>query len=280
MEHEGLVVIYCPGEVGQGWKPRERSPGPVAGESCWCRVKQDPDPPIDCHCLVGLIWSCCGWWDIMFDLASLLMLLQNMLLEIEEKVLALSELSMHSENLLLEGRTEMREDAEQLATKLHTLKGGLLELQRMLQDKQIHIQVRWQNTTKIFSHWHDSSVLFSIWPSMLEIHMLNSYVFQMKACSKMFFLLTATSGFTAGTGGQWIRFQSLTESQCAGLAGTGPDYTFPTTPRQSTETKGTFRSIFTIVSVLSLCSTLERLRHWTLIQCICPTTATDYYFRM
>lgn len=78
----------------------------------------------------------------MFELATLLLLLQNMLLEIEEKVLALSELSMHSENLMLEGRLETREEAEQLSRRLHTLKGGLLELQRMLQDKQIHIQVR------------------------------------------------------------------------------------------------------------------------------------------
>lgn len=78
----------------------------------------------------------------MFEMASLLLLLQNMLLEIEEKVLALSELSMHSENLLLEGRTETREEAEQLARKLRILKGGLLELQKMLQDKQITIQVR------------------------------------------------------------------------------------------------------------------------------------------
>lgn len=77
----------------------------------------------------------------MFELASLLLLLQNMLLEIEEKVLALSELSRHSENLLLEGQPENREDAEQLARKLRTLKGSLLELQRMLQDKQINIQV-------------------------------------------------------------------------------------------------------------------------------------------
>lgn len=77
----------------------------------------------------------------MFEMASLLLLLQNMLLEIEEKVLALSELSMHSENLLLEGQTEMREDAEHLTRKLRTLKGGLLELQKMLQDKQISLQV-------------------------------------------------------------------------------------------------------------------------------------------
>lgn len=78
----------------------------------------------------------------MFELASLLLLLQNMLLEIEQKVVALSELSMHSESLLLEGRAETREDGEQLARKLRTLKGSLLELQRMLQDKQINIQVR------------------------------------------------------------------------------------------------------------------------------------------
>lgn len=77
----------------------------------------------------------------MFEMASLLLLLQNMLLEIEEKVLALSELSIHSESLLLEGRTDMREDAELLARRLRTLKGGLLELQRMLQDKQMNIQV-------------------------------------------------------------------------------------------------------------------------------------------
>lgn len=77
----------------------------------------------------------------MFEMASLLLLLQNMLLEIEEKVLALSELSIQSENLLLEGQTDMREDAEQLARRLRTLKGGLLELQRMLQDKQMNIQV-------------------------------------------------------------------------------------------------------------------------------------------
>lgn len=78
----------------------------------------------------------------MFEMASLLLLLQNMLLEIEEKVQALSELAMHSENLLLEGRADMREEAEQLARKLRTLKAGLLELQRILQDKQINIQVK------------------------------------------------------------------------------------------------------------------------------------------
>ncbi|XP_052352542.1 nesprin-1-like isoform X4 [Oncorhynchus keta] len=69
---------------------------------------------------------------------------QNMLQEIEQKVVALSELTMRSESLLLEGRQEtrmdMREDTEQLARKLRTLKGSLLELQRMLQDKHINIQ--------------------------------------------------------------------------------------------------------------------------------------------
>ncbi|XP_045579617.1 nesprin-1 isoform X1 [Salmo salar] len=67
-----------------------------------------------------------------------------MLQEIEQKVVALSELTMRSESLLLEGRQEtwldMREDTEQLARKLRTLKGSLLELQRMLQDKHINIQ--------------------------------------------------------------------------------------------------------------------------------------------
>ncbi|XP_032356678.1 nesprin-1 isoform X1 [Etheostoma spectabile] len=65
---------------------------------------------------------------------------QNMLLEIEEKVLALSELSMHSESLLLEGRTKTREEAEQLAGKIRMLKGSLLELQRMLQDRRNNIE--------------------------------------------------------------------------------------------------------------------------------------------
>uniref|UniRef100_A0AAV2JAL2 Calponin-homology (CH) domain-containing protein n=1 Tax=Knipowitschia caucasica TaxID=637954 RepID=A0AAV2JAL2_KNICA len=60
---------------------------------------------------------------------------QNMLLEIEEKVQALSELSMHSDNLLLEGRAETKEEAERLTRKLSTVKSGLLELQKMLQLK-------------------------------------------------------------------------------------------------------------------------------------------------
>lgn len=72
-------------------------------------------------------------WDIMFELASLLLLLQNMLLEIEEKVSALSE---------LEGQIYTRQEAERLAAKLHTLKSGLLDLHRLLQDKQLNLQVR------------------------------------------------------------------------------------------------------------------------------------------
>lgn len=95
----------------------------------------------------------------MFELASLLLLLQNMLLEIEEKVLALSELSMQSENLLLEGRTETREEGEQLARKLRTLKGGLLELQRMLQDKQVNIQVKWLHALNVYLIWWSSFFL-------------------------------------------------------------------------------------------------------------------------
>lgn len=71
-----------------------------------------------------------------------MLLLQNMLLEIEEKVLTLSELSLHSEALLLEGRPETRDEAEQLARKLRTLKISLVDLQRMLQEKQINIQVK------------------------------------------------------------------------------------------------------------------------------------------
>ncbi|RXM34940.1 Nesprin-1 [Acipenser ruthenus] len=65
---------------------------------------------------------------------------QNMLLEIELKVVSLSELSVHSETLLMEGKVHTREEAEQLTHKLRTLKDSLLELQRMLQDKQINIQ--------------------------------------------------------------------------------------------------------------------------------------------
>lgn len=65
-----------------------------------------------------------------------------MLFEIEHKVSYLSELSVHSESLLLEGRAETKEEAEQLTLKLRSLKDSLLELQQMLQDKQVDIQVR------------------------------------------------------------------------------------------------------------------------------------------
>lgn len=75
-------------------------------------------------------------------MASLFLLLQNMLVEIEQKVVALSELSVHNDNLLLEGKAHTKEEAEQLAVKLRTLKGSLLDLQRALHDKQLLIQVR------------------------------------------------------------------------------------------------------------------------------------------
>lgn len=65
-----------------------------------------------------------------------------MLVEIEQKVVALSELSVHNENLMLEGKAHTKDEAEQLAVKLRTLKGSLLELQRALHDKQLNIQVR------------------------------------------------------------------------------------------------------------------------------------------
>ncbi|TSO25166.1 Nesprin-1 [Bagarius yarrelli] len=74
------------------------------------------------------------------DMSEQLSDCQNMLLEIEEKVLKLSELSLHSEALLLEGRPETRDEAEQLARKLRTLKSSLVELQRMLQNKELNIQ--------------------------------------------------------------------------------------------------------------------------------------------
>lgn len=65
-----------------------------------------------------------------------------MLLEIEQKVSYLSELSIHSESLLMEGRAETKGGAEQLTFKLRSLKDSLMELQQMLQDKQVDIQVR------------------------------------------------------------------------------------------------------------------------------------------
>ena len=77
----------------------------------------------------------------------MLLLLQNMLFEIEQKVSYLSELSVHSESLLMEGRGGAKGEAEQLTCKLHSLKGSLMELQQMLQDKQVDIQVRAEVTT-------------------------------------------------------------------------------------------------------------------------------------
>ncbi|XP_008578910.1 PREDICTED: nesprin-1 isoform X2 [Galeopterus variegatus] len=74
------------------------------------------------------------------DMEAQLVDCQNMLVEIEQKVVALSELSVHNENLLLEGKAQTKDEAEQLAVKLRTLKGSLLELQRALHDKQLNIQ--------------------------------------------------------------------------------------------------------------------------------------------
>lgn len=74
-----------------------------------------------------------------------------MLVEIEQKVVALSELSVHNENLLMEGKAHTKDEAEQLAVKLRTLKGSLLELQRVLHDKQINIRV--SGSFQLFSWW-------------------------------------------------------------------------------------------------------------------------------
>ncbi|XP_074043952.1 nesprin-1 isoform X5 [Macrotis lagotis] len=74
------------------------------------------------------------------DMEDQLVDCQNMLVEIEQKVVTLSELSIHNENLLMEGKAHTKDEAEQLAIKLRTLKGSLLELQRVLHDKQINIQ--------------------------------------------------------------------------------------------------------------------------------------------
>lgn len=79
---------------------------------------------------------------VSFTVTGPLLPFQNMLFEIEQKVSYLSELSVHSESLLLEGRAETKGEAEQLTLKLHSLKDSLMELQQMLQDKQVDIQVR------------------------------------------------------------------------------------------------------------------------------------------
>ncbi|KAJ1153130.1 hypothetical protein NDU88_005893, partial [Pleurodeles waltl] len=85
------------------------------------------------------------------DMEAQLMDCQNMLLEIERKVVTLSELSVHNESLLMEGKAQTKEEAEQLAVKLRTLKGSLLELQRVLQDKQINIQGNFQEKDEAYS---------------------------------------------------------------------------------------------------------------------------------
>uniref|UniRef100_A0A8C2DGG1 Spectrin repeat containing, nuclear envelope 1a n=1 Tax=Cyprinus carpio TaxID=7962 RepID=A0A8C2DGG1_CYPCA len=97
------------------------------------------------------------------DMEEQLIDCQNMLLEIEQKVLCLSELSVHSESLLMEGKAGTRGDAEQLSLKLHSLKSSLLELQRILQDKQTHIQGSLQEQEDIES---DSSLSQS--PNMMD----------------------------------------------------------------------------------------------------------------
>lgn len=85
----------------------------------------------------------CVIYFLSFNIAltSVLVPFQNMLFEIEQKVAFLSELSVHSESLLLEGRAETKGEAEQLTLKLRSLKDSLMELQQMLQDKQVDIQV-------------------------------------------------------------------------------------------------------------------------------------------
>ncbi|XP_052606910.1 nesprin-1 isoform X17 [Peromyscus californicus insignis] len=74
------------------------------------------------------------------DMDAQLVDCQNMLVEIEQKVVALSQLSVHNENLLLEGKAHTKDEAEQLAAKLRVLKGSLLELQRALHDRQLNMQ--------------------------------------------------------------------------------------------------------------------------------------------
>lgn len=101
--------------------------------------------------------------------------LQNMLFEIEQKVSYLSELSVHSESLLLEGRAETKGEAEQLTLKLRSLKDSLVELQQMLQDKQVDIQVRSGGLCVLFplyisfitSTLHTNVLPFPCFPSSL-----------------------------------------------------------------------------------------------------------------
>ncbi|XP_063044606.1 nesprin-1-like isoform X4 [Engraulis encrasicolus] len=69
------------------------------------------------------------------DMEEQLIDCQDMLVEIERKVWCLSELSVHSENLFMEGRGQTRGEAGLLSTRLQGLKASLLDLQRILQDK-------------------------------------------------------------------------------------------------------------------------------------------------
>lgn len=89
---------------------------------------------------------------IYITVICLLFPFQNMLFEIEQKVAYLSELSVHSESLLLEGRAETKGEAEQLTLKLRSLKDSLMELQQMLQDKQVDIQVSAGLMCVLFNH--------------------------------------------------------------------------------------------------------------------------------
>ncbi|XP_059684163.1 nesprin-1-like [Gavia stellata] len=97
------------------------------------------------------------------DMEAQLVDCQNMLVEIEQKVVALSELSVHNENLLMEGKAHTKDEAEQLAVKLRTLKGSLLELQRVLHDKQINIRGSLQEREE-----SDLDFVFSQSPSVQE----------------------------------------------------------------------------------------------------------------
>lgn len=101
-----------------------------------------------------------------------------MLFEIEQKVSYLSELSVHSESLLLEGRAETKGEAEQLTLKLRSLKDSLLELQQMLQDKQVDIQVRSEVMCVLFPlHLSACSLLFRAFssPSPAHSHMFFNF---------------------------------------------------------------------------------------------------------
>ncbi|GCB70645.1 hypothetical protein scyTo_0005735, partial [Scyliorhinus torazame] len=93
------------------------------------------------------------------DMEDQLIDCQNMLVEIEQKVAFVSELFMNSENLLMQGKPQTREQAENLTEKLRNLKGSLTELQRMLQDRSITIKhgvVQEKEDTEIDSTFHSS----------------------------------------------------------------------------------------------------------------------------